>query len=100
MNSSLSIPYHAHSNSQNADSGMVTSPNAGHVRSGKRRTKASKLGRMRSALSSDLEANMHEESFELDLLLPTSSGWRRPSLRISANYESGVVRDVVISFDR
>lgn len=100
MNSSLSNSYQAHSNSQDAGSGALTSPSAGRVRFRKRRAKASQLARLRRALSSDLEASVHEEFFELDLLIPTTSGWRRPSLRISADCEFGVIRDVAISFDR
>jgi hypothetical protein len=97
------MPYQTHSTSQNAGSGAATSLGAGYNRSGKKRKKPAKLSLVRgrsSAASSTLEASLHEETFELDLLVPTTSGWRRPSLRISAYCEFGVVRDVAISFDR
>lgn len=103
MNSSLPMPYQAHSVSQNGASGAATSCGAGNRRFGARPNKPAKLSSMRagrSAAYSALQASLHEESFELDVLVATSDGWRRPFLRISSDWESGCVRDVAISFCR
>lgn len=103
MHSSLPTPYQAQSLSENSVSGAPASRSAHNALSGARPNKPANLslGRAgRSATRLATFASSNEESFELDVLIPTPNGWRRPVIRISSDWESGCIRDVAISFSR